>query len=53
MQQLYEELEEKAPIFHRMLHAASINKKSQCRTSNAELLNAGTAMAAAICLQST
>ena len=51
MQQLYEELEEKAPIFHRMLHAASINKRSQCRTSNAELLNAGTAMAAAICLR--
>jgi hypothetical protein len=34
-----------------MVHAASINKRSQCRTSNAELLNAGIAMAAAICLR--
>lgn len=51
MQKLYQEVEEKAPLLHSLLHAASHNKSSRAKQTKEELMNAGTAMAAAICLR--
>ena len=51
MQKLYQEVEEKAPLLHSLLHAASHNKSSRAKQTKDELMNAGTAMAATICLR--
>ena len=51
MEKVYEELKLKAPLLHCLLAAASTNKRSRSKAPQTEVLHAGTAMAAAICLR--
>ena len=50
MENVYDELKVKAPLFHCLLAAASTNRRSRSKAPQTEVLHAGTAMAAAICL---
>jgi len=51
MDKVYEELKVKAPLFHRLLAAASTNRRSRSKAPQTEVLHAGTAMVVAICLR--
>lgn len=51
MEKVYEELKVKAPLLHCLLAAASTNRRSRSKAPQTEVLHAGTAMAAAICLR--
>ena len=50
MQKIYQDVEEKALLLHSFLHAASY-KSSRAKQTKEDLMNAGTAIAAAICLR--
>lgn len=51
MEKFYDELRERAPLFHSMMSAASVNSRSRSKAPENEVLHAGTAMAAAVCLR--
>ena len=51
MEKFYNELRERAPLFHSMLPAASVNSRNRSKAPQTEVLRAGTAMAATVCLR--
>jgi hypothetical protein len=50
-EKLYDELRERAQLFHSVLSAACVSSRSRSKAPQNEIIHAATAMAAAVCLR--